>query len=92
MGQLSDLSGTDGKPREAIFFKGHTTLRLWILKGGEKRAYTASGDKGAINIWIDNDGFFRVERMAFMVTRDSQKFKNFTQVIAWSKEALKLIK
>lgn len=95
MGHLSGLSGTDGKPREAMFFKGHTTLRLHILKyvsNGLKSAYTASGDKGAINIWIDDDVFFRVERMAFMITRDSQKFKNFTQVIQWSKKALKLIK
>ncbi len=94
MGHLSGLAGTNGKPREAMFFKGHTTLRLWMLKerSGIKSAYTASGDKGAINIWIDDDGFFRVERMAFMVTRDSQKLKNFTEVIKWSKKALKLIK
>lgn len=95
MGHLSGLAGTNGKPREAMFFKGHTTLRMSSMTNrgtNEKYAYTASGSKGAINIWIDDDGFFRVERMAFMITRDSQKFKNFTQVIQWSKKALKLIK
>jgi hypothetical protein len=95
MGHLSGLSGTDGKPREAMFFKGHTTLRLRSLidhTGKQKYAYTSAGDKGAINIWIDDDGFYRVERQVLMDTRDSQKFKNFTQAIVWAKKALKLIK
>jgi hypothetical protein len=95
MGQLVHLPGTDGKPREAIFFRGHSTLRMQVLKNGkekQKRAYTAAGNKGAINIWIDDDGFFRAERHVYMITKDSRKFKTFTQVVAWAKKAIKLIK
>lgn len=58
--QLTDLPGTDGKPREAHSFK-RPAEALSRLHAG--MAATTAGDRGAINVWRDDEGKTRVEVM-----------------------------
>lgn len=65
MGALASLPGTNGEPRDVEFFHSISGgLRLL----GRDRATTTSGDEGAINIWIDDDGAYRGCRMRYYQT------------------------
>lgn len=72
MGHLHNLPDTDGKPREAFFFKNAEGIKKSVMKNGG--AYTTAGDNGAINIWIDNNGIIRGELMRRFVTVDSKQW------------------
>lgn len=47
-------------------------------------AVTAAGDRGAINMWDDNHGFYRCESMANKQTLDSQRYATLRDVRYWA--------
>lgn len=58
----------------------------------EHRIVSAAGDNGAINVWRDDDGFFRAEAFRYMVTQDSKRFGAKKLALAWVRDWLPRIK
>jgi uncharacterized protein YllA (UPF0747 family) len=65
------------------------TAAFNVLRQGT--AASASGDNGAINLWYDDDGDLRGERMRFLITEDSQTFSTKKEARTWLKDALQKI-
>lgn len=84
MPQLTDLPGTDGSPRDCALVRSVSGVRNALAKG---IAVTVAGDNGAINIWKDDEGKYRCERMRFMVIQDSQVFVRAGDIGVWFKAA-----
>lgn len=81
---LSGLKDLDGE-FEAIYFKSVTDA----LRGLRKtRVKTASGNYGAIHIWLDDYGLYRGERMKDMLPRSKTVAKNQNQLKAWLRQEL----
>jgi hypothetical protein len=59
--------------REAIY---------WLRQG---IAVTASGDNGALNMWVDKFGQFCAEFHSYQVTLSSEQFDRITPTKAWLK-------
>ncbi len=70
MPQLINLPGTDGKPRETTFIDSPSEILEEALKEG--LTYTSSGDNGAINIYLDDNGKFKIDQHKFRSTMDNK--------------------
>lgn len=88
MKTLKDLPGKPGETK-AVFFK-QSRAAITAIKNGF--AATTAGDNGAINVWIDDKGKLRAERMVYCSTKDSFKKSTVAELEQWIKAALKLIK
>lgn len=66
--KLKGLPGTNGEERESDFF-GSFTQAMRALAAG--RAVTTAGDKGAINLWIDDAGYYRCAFSVRCITQNT---------------------
>jgi len=72
--------------------KGEIPCRMVWNRFGAKRvlkqgmAATAAGNKGAINIWIDNDGCYQCEAYYLGSTHASATFRTWKDVSKWLKQ------
>ena len=81
---LNDLEGTGRKETKAIFIN----KAFQVKKITTEIAVTAAGDRGAINIWLDNDNRFRCEAMRYLKCVDTQIYSDLNKVKAWAKKWL----
>jgi len=81
---LNDLEGTGRKETKAIFIN----KAFQVKKITTEIAVTAAGDRGAINIWLDNDNHFRCEAMSYLQCVDTQIYNDLNMVKAWAKKWL----
>jgi len=84
---LVDLPGTSGDKEADLFYSA--TAAVNSLRAG--RAATAAGDNGAINVWKDDAGNYRVELMRYRSTVMSASLSTLRAVRAHVKEYLALI-
>lgn len=81
---LPDMPGT----WPTIFFRSVTGGMRGLKK---HRVKTASGDRGAINIWYDDNGMWRGERMVHFLTVSEITAKRSVDLQGWLKSNLPLI-
>lgn len=89
MGVLTDLEGVSQIETECIFLEKPSDI-IWILRKG--LAATTAGSKGAINIWKDDEGYFRCEACRHLVIVESKKYKYISMAEKWVKKWRKIIK
>lgn len=81
---LVNLPNAKGRKDCELF---HSVAKAFaILRRG--LAATAASDNGAINLWYDDGGNLRGQRMRFMVSQDLRTFKNQKEAGAGLKDAL----
>ena len=81
---LINLEGTNRKETKAIIIN----KAFQVKKITTELAVTAAGDKGAINIWLDDDNHFRCEAMRFFNSVDKQTYSDINKVKLWAKKWL----
>lgn len=86
---LIGLKGTDGKDRPVRFFH-NISQALRFLK--EDKATTAAGNNGAINLYIDDNGKYRMSLFRWLVCKDERLYTNLNMVKQTLKEWLLSIK
>jgi len=86
--ELVGLANT-AEIRECKIFRSPTAC-LNILRQGF--AATAADDNGALNVWADNDGKYRVEAQRHYSTLDSRIYSTQLQLRRWLKRWLRVIK
>ena len=83
MPKLTDLPGVSDKEVECGFFQTisgcQTVLRQF-------KAATAAGDKGAINVWVDDDGRYRVAFCRRLIVVNTRNFATLAEVRVWLKK------
>ena len=84
---LNNLEGAKNKEMECFFISKSED----ISKISFDIAGTAAGDSGAINVWLDDDGHFRCESMAYMRTIEKMAFSDVDKAKKWVKKWLKKI-
>jgi hypothetical protein len=84
MGYLIGLPDTAGK-RDCQIVRS-VSAALSAIRDGE--AATAAGDRGSINVWVDDKGRYRCEAMRYMATVNSETPKNLKELKAWLSEWL----
>ena len=87
--QLHDLEGIKKKKIACEFFRKPSQIKS-ILDSG--KAATAADENGALNVWKDDDGFFRCTAMRRMMTIDEQRFSNLKDAKQWARKWLEEIK
>lgn len=85
---LNGLEGVKKKETPCKIFNKVGEVKN-ILKSGE--AATTADSNGAINVWVDDDGYYRCESMAWMRTLDKQIYKKMSDVNKWVSIWLKKI-
>jgi len=85
---LTGLHGTSGRALEAVLFS-HAESGVRLLE--HHRAVSSVGPLGRVNVWRDDEGRFRCERMYFIHVRAATTFKTLPQVESWLRENLPLI-
>lgn len=86
IGTLSQLEGVKKKNIPCFSIKNPSSVKTKKMKDGY--AYTTAGDNGAINVWIDDKGFYRAELMVYCIVKDKVIFKTLKETRLWIKEAL----
>lgn len=81
---LSDLPGKPGKT-EVLNVRTVTGIITALRSGG---AATTAADNGALNAWIDDDGFYRGESFRYCVTTSAICTKRMSVIRVWIKEWL----
>lgn len=87
MPTLVDLPGTQS-PKEYESCSSATGAIKALRKG---LAATASGDRGAINLWRDDTGQLRGERFRFLLLQESAEFGTIASARIWYAASLKTI-
>lgn len=82
MATLVDLEGATGE-FEAVYFST-SSQACSLLK--HVRACTAASDTGAINVWIDDEGYYRASFMRNWCERGKIQCKTKKQLKAWLDE------
>jgi hypothetical protein len=79
--RLINLDGLSAKEIDADFIRTGKEVEAILNKG---IAATAAGESGAINIYKDDDGFFRCEAMRWLKSVDKKTFDNILDVVKWA--------
>jgi len=87
MGKLTGLSETS-RDIEALFINEGADIRVILMN---EYAATSAGQKGAINVWKDDNGVIRAEAMAHFRTLESKRFSKMHYAIKWTDKWLKRI-
>lgn len=87
---LKNLEGVSATELEHLFFKSPNEIRLSNLK--KRIAYTSAESNGAVNIYLDDDGFLRCERFFYQKCVDKKVFTNMKDVRDWAGSSLIAIK
>ena len=88
MGILSGLENLEGEVEVEGCFSS-VTDGLKNLRA--HRAKCTAGDLGAINIWYDDNGVYRGERMAYYSTISKVSVNTLKELGKWLKEEFPLI-
>lgn len=80
MPQLTDLPGVSKKVVDCSFFR---TINQCFNGLRKFNAVTAAGDNGAINVWRDDAGKYRVAFYRRLCTVASETFDSQKQVRIW---------
>ncbi len=88
MPKLCNLEGIKKEKIDAEFFGKALEIKK-ILDSG--KAATAADENGALNVWKDDEGFFRCTAMRFCSTINEERFADFKDVEKWAKKWLKEI-
>jgi len=78
---LTGLEGINRKETKAVFINKASEVE----KITTDIAVTSAGDKGAINIWLDNDNHFRCNAMRHLKSIDTQIYSDISKVKEWAK-------
>lgn len=89
MGVLLNLDGVKKIETTCTFLKKPSDIR-WILRKGH--AGTIAGNRGAVNIWKDDDGYFRCESFRYCITIETKRYKYISIAEKWVKKWMKVIK
>ena len=82
---LRGLQGVKGDIENVEFF---SSVSAGIRGLKKARARTTAGDRGSINLWVNDAGLYRGERHAFKRTISSIETKTSRELEAWLKEEL----
>lgn len=77
---LSGLSGTNGSVRESMFCYNVTDC---IKNVNAHMTVTSANDNGAINLWVDDDGKYRGERLRYCITQSFVVCKTKKELRKW---------
>lgn len=86
--KLQGLNGVKKKLVKAEFFRSVSAGMRALI---ENRAATAAGSMGAINIYVDDSGYYRGVRYCFMQERGFITTRTRNSLKEWLKTELPLI-
>lgn len=86
--QLQNLEGVKKKLTDAKRLTGISKISRLELR---ENVLTTAGDKGALNIWLDDDGFFRGEIFRYLTSQDKIATKKLVEIKAFASKWLKKI-
>lgn len=83
--RLQDIPGVKSGTVDAHSISS-VTAAIKHIRNNE--AVTAAGDCGGLNVWLDDDRFWRCEFYRYRVTYDAQKYKTKAAAIEWIRSTL----
>ena len=87
---LTGLEGRKEKFTECMYFESEEQITNILFENN--KAATTADYNGAINIWLDDEGYIRCESMRYLSSLEKKKYSRVSDVKKWAKKWLEKIK
>lgn len=87
---LVGLEGKKEQNTECLFFESEEEIQDILFE--KYKAATTADVNGAINIWVDDEGYIRCESMRYLSSLEKKKYSRISDVKKWAKKWLEEIK
>ena len=87
---LVGLEGKKEQNTEYLFFESEEEIQDILFV--KNKAATTADNNGAINIWVDDEGYIRCESMRYLSSLEKKKYSRISDVKKWAKKWLEEIK